>query len=57
MNITELINKLKELRSSVGDIDVGYPVSGHDMGNYYNNVKEVVYVKDDYFHRYIIALK
>lgn len=57
MNITELINKLVKLRASVGNIDVGYPVNGHDMGNYYNNVKEVVYVKDDYFNRYIIALK
>ena len=57
MTITELISKLQKLKSEFGDLDVGYSVNGHNMGNYYNNINEVIYTKDDYFHRYIIALK
>lgn len=57
MTITNLISRLQKLKSEFGDLDVGYPVNGHDMGNYYNNIDEVIYAKDDYFHRYIIALK
>ena len=56
MTITELIRKLQELKSEFGDLNVGYSVNGHDMGKYYNNINKVMYAKDDYFHRYIIAL-
>jgi hypothetical protein len=57
MTITGLISKLQKLKSEFGDLDVAYSVNGHDMGDYFNNIKEVIYTKDNYFHRYIIALK
>jgi len=57
MIITDLISKLQKLKSEFGDLDVAYSVSGHDIGDYFNDIKKVIYTKDNYFHRYIIALK
>lgn len=57
MTITDLICKLQYLKSEFGDLDVVYPVNGHDMGDYFNNIEEVIYTKDSYFSKYIIALK
>ena len=57
MTITNLIEKLIELKSNYGDLDVKYPVRGPGSEDFYNSINEVIYTKDSYFSKYIIALK